>query len=1353
MPPVAKPAPDFSRLHGRLAGLRARLRMVSTLRGAGWLLTAILATAVVFGALDWLVHLPGFIRGGVLVATLAGSIILGYRYLFKPLSSRVDDLSLALRVEEAHPTLNDSLGSTVEFLQQGSSEGDSAQMRQAAMHKALLQLEGTDFNRVVDSRGLWPAVGLGALSTVAALALFLIFPALAFTALVRLADPFGDHEWPKKTQIALDEPRQRVGKGEVYEVRGTLKGVIPERAVVTFKFDGQPAVEHVLDVSREDQVGRFATKLESGRVTKNFSFQVRANDNSTRPVEVTVLPPPVLVALDGQPSPQLQLFPPPYTPLPSPSIVSPGNGNVDAVTGTVVSFRARADRPLAKAWIEYVPENKAAPQGAMLAPLGADSGLGAVGSLALSRTVWDRVPAELEGDRSVFRAKFLPPVNGLYALTIVDDTGLSTTRTFELRLKLDPAPAVQLERPSPSKDILSVLPDAVLPIHVLADDEMYGVKSVTLLYRTNRAEPQRALVLYDSPKVIHAVAMFAGPGLVGANLRLQPMHVEYRQNLSLRQITHPGGTSLRPGDMVLFQAAADDYDDVTPDKQPGRSHEVEVRIVAREDLELTLNQAQANVQQELLRLREKERDALARVLKAEKKLKQGERLQPEDLQELTQAEQMQAQINERIGDEKEGLRAEVARIQRTLRQNNIDNSGVRERMADVARELDRLAENELPKIEPGLNQTRKFAELSEDKPKQPSPARLELEKKAREAQDKAKAAEQAAKDAAADAQRLQEEADKKPQGDPDRARLEKDAAAKRQQAKLLEETTKDLKAKAEQARQEAEQANPDGKARETLNEARRRQEEVEKTLNDLLSRMEPWANSREIKGEAGKILQEQRRLKDALAELQKDTFGKSRNADKEENRLTARQQMQLDDAANDQLQLEQRMNQLLDKMDRMARDREGKDPETAQELREARNQGLKDNIPGLMKEARENTKNNNTEKAQTAQKESIEKLQKMLKTLEDRREAELDRIGKKLREAEKKLDELTGDQERLQKKIEEAKQIADPAEREAALKKLTAQQEKIAKQAEDLLKELSRLRAGRASQALGQAQEEMQLAGRQLQRGGQAEDQQDEILDRLDEAFREIQQARKQAEDELEREKLGRIADTIKRYRDRQESIGAEATRIQTDAQKKGGWRSGGIAIGEHSQNQKILGDELEGAAKKDLAGTPVFARVAERSVEAMRKATARMMALKETADLDLKDLPDRELTEQQAEALRRLDQILKAVNDELKNRDRAANNGGGNGGDEGNGGGGGGGGGGPEGDGLPPVAQLKLLRLMQIEVNERTEAFKKDHPDAAKWTDKDKAEFRRLQQDQQEVAGLLELMRGGEKPEPKDDK
>src|SRR5262249_26188491 len=149
---------------------------------------------------------------------------------------------------------------------------------------------------------------------------------------------------------------------------------------------------------------------------------------------------------------------------------------------------------------------------------------------------------------------------------------------------------------------------------------------------------------------------------------------------------------------------------------------------------------------------------------------------------------------------------------------------------------------------------------------------------------------------------------------------------------------------------------------------------------------------------------------------------------------------------------------------------------------------------------------------------------------------------------------------------------------------------------------------------LGQAQEEMQLAARQLQRGGQAEDQQDEILDRLDEAFREIQQARKQAEEELDREKLGRVADTLKRFRERQEPFNAEAARIQEEAQKRGEWTRTlrKSSLDSLAQNQQQLGKEVSTTVEKELAQTPVIARIVGKSAEAMRKAGDRLAAMVE---------------------------------------------------------------------------------------------------------------------------------------------
>ena len=68
-------------------------------------------------------------------------------------------------------------------------------------------------------------------------------------------------------------------------------------------------------------------------------------------------------------------------------------------------------------------------------------------------------------------------------------------------------------------------------------------------------------------------------------------------------------------------------------------------------------------------------------------------------------------------------------------------------------------------------------------------------------------------------------------------------------------------------------------------------------------------------------------------------------------------------------------------------------------------------------------------------------------------------------------------------------------------------------------------------------------------------------------------------------------------------------------------------------------------------------------------------------------------------------------------------------------------------------MAQLKLLRSMQKEVNERTEAFKKAHPDLTKLGPKDKAELQEIRREQKEVADLLEQLSRppDEEPDPED--
>src|SRR4051794_39748038 len=111
MPPTAVPV--GSDLKQRLAALRRRLRFVATFRGGAWLAPAPLGARPAGALPDFSLPLPPHARPAILPGLLPAAGAVVYRLLFKPLSQPTDDLSLALRVEERFPSLNDALASTV----------------------------------------------------------------------------------------------------------------------------------------------------------------------------------------------------------------------------------------------------------------------------------------------------------------------------------------------------------------------------------------------------------------------------------------------------------------------------------------------------------------------------------------------------------------------------------------------------------------------------------------------------------------------------------------------------------------------------------------------------------------------------------------------------------------------------------------------------------------------------------------------------------------------------------------------------------------------------------------------------------------------------------------------------------------------------------------------------------------------------------------------------------------------------------------------------------------------------------------------------------------------------------------
>src|SRR5262249_16982641 len=144
----------------------------------------------------------------------------------------------------------------------------------------------------------------------------------------------------------------------------------------------------------------------------------------------------------------------------------------------------------------------------------------------------------------------------------------------------------------------------------------------------------------------------------------------------------------RDGETLVVHACADDFNNVAVFNSPGRSHEVELRIVSRAQLAKKVDEGLGLVQEELVRLQQMQEEALAKVKEIQEKAgKPGFRPN----QELIEAEQKQKQIQARIGvTPEEGLRAELNRLKQVLRDNKLPPSDVSDRLKTISSELDRI---------------------------------------------------------------------------------------------------------------------------------------------------------------------------------------------------------------------------------------------------------------------------------------------------------------------------------------------------------------------------------------------------------------------------------------------------------------------------------------------------------------------------------------------------------------------------------------------------------------------------------------------------------------------------------------
>ena len=192
-------------------------------------------------------------------------------------------------------------------------------------------------------------------------------------------------------------------------------------------------------------------------------------------------------------------------------------------------------------------------------------------------------------------------------------------------------------------------------------------------------------------------------------------------------------------------------------------------------------------------------------------------------------------------------------------------------------------------------------------------------------------------------------------------------------------------------------AADDARLKESLVATATNQDQVVSSLEKLLAELSQWDNYRRFAREIAALGREQQELARATAEIGQQTLGR------EAKDLEPQQQADLKKLALKQADLSRRLEKVQQQMAAMTKAGNQTDPIATATVADGLHHAQRQVIAGRMRRAGEQVERNQLGQAAEQQAAIAKDLDDMLSILANRREQELDRLVKQLREAEREL--------------------------------------------------------------------------------------------------------------------------------------------------------------------------------------------------------------------------------------------------------------------------------------------------------------------------------------------------------------
>ena len=1304
-------------LQQQIGNVRGRIRRLVLIHGLSLVVGSVLVAVILAGLADFLVRFED--RGLRVMATL---IVLGvfawtsYRYLFVGLYTRLENVELARRLGREFPGLGDALPSAVEFLSQPEDDptAGSLALRRAVITQTTADAQRLDFRGAIRAdrtlRAISGAVAIAVLATV----FVALDPVSSRIAVARLANPFGDGTWLRSTQLAiLDDglPAETLVRGDSFEVEviDADRGKLPASARIHYQFDEPDGT--VFSDTRVLQLVDSRLVAWRRNVARSFHYRIDTSDGVESPwVPVRVV--------DG-PLPTGE-FESPEAPVVYSVIVEPDESGSPAARLSLLLRRKRAERVVSGRVFEVkiVDSRGAAMPSDIRVHYRFDDD---DGNVSEETELAHFVDSHAVGRREDVTRDFSYRIEGgddhsmpWIPVAVVDPPAVES-----LTIELSP-PEYTGRTPRQSDPQIRALVGTKVRISGLANRPLSSARlrledgtevQASLEGRGNQevsaeftvensgaywfslidrdglegGEEDRweILAVTDSAPSV-TIEKPAGNIFVTPQARV-PLRIAAKDDLAIGRIDLQFSRSdlAEEADSVVSLYSRDSYAPAIPDDVPAGGEAGESRIVTDDwDLaELDLKPGVSVI------FHGTAADFQPAVGKSD----------PRRLTVITPEE-----LAERITERQAFIMAEILRVLKMQRAGRRQVATSKIKYEEVGR-LDQRDIDDLRGAELNQRQVdRTLSDPDEGVPMHVVSLLADLVNNGIDSPDVSRRMDA-----------LLTELERVASEHLPVIGRELTGAIKAAQVRLEEEPVgesadgKDLAPLPNGATEPALAAG--------LATAGEHQDEVIASLERMLGDLAIWDSFRRFHRQVSQLLHDQEELTGRAVDLARQTLTKDLRE------LSPQESAGLKSTAKEQFELARRLDRIQQEMDGAVGQLRQSDPLAADTVADAVALAAELMIGARMRSAGESIRANRMGRTVDEQKLIAEHLREVLDVLANRRENELVRLVKKLREAETELGELTKQQEALEKQFQEAAKSPDSSKRGEDLQRLARRQEQLKAEAERMSRQLDRLSAGDAAEKTKAASGKMEEAKKSGEKGEghKARDEAEAAKKDLEDAKRQLARKRRQAEVDMASEQLARLGDTITAIRKRQRGALDETRRLEGLVQQKEQLsRAQEASLGDLTRLQWSLEKETTGVAGR-LAGAEVF--VLELSAAAQEMA--------QSAGLLDRGRVGAETQAAQVDAVARLDRLLEALKPEPPEETKDQ-------------GGGGQGGGakppGSPGDAIKVLAQLKLLKLMQEDVNLRTLALEEAFGSLDELTDEAVAKYLKLGEEQGRLAKLM---------------